>query len=1218
MADSSPYPDPETSDALDNSSPEESPSSWPSPFQPPSSTAPGSSVIQSNAANLSYSFRLDDATNDSSNIAPSGSPPSQPSNVPSSSRRTRIFGAAIARNGLDYYTSFGAGNPGADAGGPPSPRPAQAGTAAESGTNSTGATEANFGFSNYSPPSWTLDRRPGVGDDSGNGNIPALSGAEQSRTLIWPHPAMRDLPDAPQAFGAPWTWDWQPHPADGSGPQTMEWRPSRDGWDLPKTTPSQGSPPPATGWKDDQVIASDPDLNAPNTPNAAATLGRSPLLEAQRRLTTAQQTAADTSQRVAAMLQGLGVRLYDPNTARPLDVTTIDPEAIRSQVSDFYDAALNAATDAARRSSGEDLDDDSPQAATLRAALTHQRAQAMQGIDALSWARQRAQSASDQYDQLQAPVRAQNIRDLRILNDRRAQAGLPPVPVPAEWSRLAALLDPHSVQGDESSPKISEPRASDSAPSASWHVPSNDGGEATSNHSPESTDNSTYASATNPSMADQFQAVDDARAGRKIYSYDDEAGIQFPPDKVADGLRQAVQDGLVDPQWAAAHLDEFQTAQDKYQQLEKAAGGAQQLKALLHGGGIGVAGLGGSIGGAKLGGLAGAAIPGLGETGLSEGAGAIIGGLIGGGMSMYAAKGLLDTLGKYFSFIQSLNASAKLHPNYDAAGQFIGMSLNAPSALGNLYNVARLAGEAGTTVNGLRLALGIAGRGAATAALFESTVRPAFDLAKNAVLDQLGLPHTDFQSPTLKSIITSAALGLLTAGHNIQFKDYSAPQIGNIFTRVQVRYLAGLPLDAELTPQQVAAAAKRIGLGDIDPTNLTAPLNPQEMAVFNTLARQAVQMKASGQYEGRTVTGVTARQASIPRAGGKPGVPIATHGTFESEAPAPAESPTALLAPEDSASPPPSANRVGPLPELPSSGGRWGALAPELTGRTVETRDGRTGRLIEVGQQKASFIDDQGKIQVEPLGNIRFRPAGTTPGPANPPLIATGSRAPLLSGQSPEQGWGQIAPGHIGQQVETRDGHTGTLVDVGQQKIALVDQTGQAHAVRIADTRLAQPLPTGGPPQKTKPEETSSEMNAVPIPIGNSAISGITSQPGVPDTEGPPTQNEGTTENPDPPKPTEPYKRRFHYGYTPTIADRHALGVQADEVVDHDPALAIRYYDGDPALGEKPGYQMTPDERRASATDIKRIKRQPRSESNAQGGEVSNYSKRKKKHYGLH
>ena len=99
--------------------------------------------------------------------------------------------------------------------------------------------------------------------------------------------------------------------------------------------------------------------------------------------------------------------------------------------------------------------------------------------------------------------------------------------------------------------------------------------------------------------------------------------------------------------------------------------------------------------------------------------------------------------------------------------------------------------------------------------------------------------------------------------------------------------------------------------------------------------------------------------------------------------------------------------------------------------------------------------------------------------------------------------------------------------------------------------------------------------------------------------------------------PVEAYNRRKHYGSTPTKEDREAVGVSAGEVADHDPPLVKRYYEGDPARAEKPGFQMTDAERRASAKDRSRMKPQPRKESDKQGAEMSRYSREKKKEHGL-
>jgi len=100
----------------------------------------------------------------------------------------------------------------------------------------------------------------------------------------------------------------------------------------------------------------------------------------------------------------------------------------------------------------------------------------------------------------------------------------------------------------------------------------------------------------------------------------------------------------------------------------------------------------------------------------------------------------------------------------------------------------------------------------------------------------------------------------------------------------------------------------------------------------------------------------------------------------------------------------------------------------------------------------------------------------------------------------------------------------------------------------------------------------------------------------------------------EPSKPTEAYDREKHYGRTPTEADRKAIG---GESVDHKPPLVQRYYDGDTAKGEKPGYQQTAEERQESANDRDRMQPSTKHDQNVQGGKMTQYSKQKKKEHGL-
>lgn len=102
-----------------------------------------------------------------------------------------------------------------------------------------------------------------------------------------------------------------------------------------------------------------------------------------------------------------------------------------------------------------------------------------------------------------------------------------------------------------------------------------------------------------------------------------------------------------------------------------------------------------------------------------------------------------------------------------------------------------------------------------------------------------------------------------------------------------------------------------------------------------------------------------------------------------------------------------------------------------------------------------------------------------------------------------------------------------------------------------------------------------------------------------------------------PKKPTEPYNRLQHYGRTPTKADRKAIGAGPGEVADHDPPLVQRYYEGDPKTGEKPGWQMTQQEREVSGRDRTRMGVQDRDDSDKQGAQMRQYSIKKKKEYGL-
>ena len=318
---------------------------------------------------------------------------------------------------------------------------------------------------------------------------------------------------------------------------------------------------------------------------------------------------------------------------------------------------------------------------------------------------------------------------------------------------------------------------------------------------------------------------------------------------MADALHQAVQDGILDPEWAQAHQQQFQDVQDKYEALKKAAGSNSTLKAILHGAGIGGAFLAGSIPGAELGAGITALIPVVGETGIAELIGGELGGMATGSAAAWAAHQALEKLGEYSEAVNSLNKSAELHPMADAAGQFIGMSLNAPSALRNLANTARLAAEVGTTADAVKLVAKIAGVRAAGGAGFELVIRPAFETARNAVLDQLNIAHDAVQPPTVSSLITSAAMAIVSAHDDPRLSGYSARQIASIATRAKIRSDAGIPLGSEDGPA-VAAVFNRRGI-NVDPNDpMTRPLSGDEQAVNDALQKKTQETQHKSVPEG--------------------------------------------------------------------------------------------------------------------------------------------------------------------------------------------------------------------------------------------------------------------------------------------------------------------------------------------------------------------------------
>lgn len=101
-----------------------------------------------------------------------------------------------------------------------------------------------------------------------------------------------------------------------------------------------------------------------------------------------------------------------------------------------------------------------------------------------------------------------------------------------------------------------------------------------------------------------------------------------------------------------------------------------------------------------------------------------------------------------------------------------------------------------------------------------------------------------------------------------------------------------------------------------------------------------------------------------------------------------------------------------------------------------------------------------------------------------------------------------------------------------------------------------------------------------------------------------------------PSTPTEAYNRSKHYGKTPTTADRNALGATSGTDVDHTTPLVQHYYEGD-GQGGKPGFLMTPAERKAFGSNRNNMSVKSQGTNRSDGGKLTQYSKNQKKKFGL-
>lgn len=495
----------------------------------------------------------------------------------------------------------------------------------------------------------------------------------------------------------------------------------------------------------------------------------------------------------------------------------------------------------------------------------------------------------------------------------------------------------------------------------------------------------------------------------KHYTVSPDNKIVWEQGHEADALKAAVDDGQVDPAEAEKMRPQLEKLQDTYQKALKEAGSLSTLKAIAAGGGKGLAMLVGGAGGANVGQK-------LGTPGGVYGkmAGAAVGSVVGAITTGEVYDRVLPILAEYSDLAKSLEASKKLHPDA-AGGAELASFLLAPEGLlkPSLFMKASTLGEAVTpaiaksaanikeTVSlayqkgGMPLALktaakmtGAAAGGGAASGVAMEAMRPHIQDAMNNIQAQFDPLKTlngsigadeKAKPATMQSMGQSALeMGLfatILAGHHIQFRDYSTPQVEDIAVQGTLqeqlkgdfkgKNLSGLTESdfRKAIPEQNAADKAWQQYSELPKPmkeRLDAPLDAGEQAVYKEISDQAAKLKKADK------TGVlkSARQATYG------GGAITTLGVEEGQRPAgePLVAPPSGLPSSGPVAPEPPADGGGTpevLPPEPSPAAQIGKVAAaqaEIDG-TPEAEDVdriRAEALLAIGQGQAqSLSQDQ-------------------------------------------------------------------------------------------------------------------------------------------------------------------------------------------------------------------------------------------------------------------
>lgn len=604
----------------------------------------------------------------------------------------------------------------------------------------------------------------------------------------------------------------------------------------------------------------------------------------------------------------------------------------------------------------------SPSAEAYRREIDARKAQTLSNLDQHLTVQKQAQASATSLQTIQEQRRGLRTDRLADINEERANAGLPAVGLqatdqPAQSPSTSQFSEQPSPAQEAQPPVQSQTAPLDQEPSVDQSALASGSDSSEQPDAPQG---------TTPEQTVALGNLEEAKNGNRWYKYDEENGVQFEPGSMSDALEQGVKDGVIDPQWADEHREGFKKAQEQYLALQEAAGGAQTAKALLRGAGVGGAFLAGAGPGAELGGaIGGFAGP------IGAGIGSVIGGLAAGTLASFAAKKGLDKLGEYSDTIKSLNASAELHPVASGAGELLAFGASAPKAISKLLQLGEVAGGGLAAAKAIGVQLS---KGAAGGLAFEAAARPAFDAARYVVADQLGIPHDQFQAPDAKSLLTNMALGVLLAGHSVEFKDYSAGDVANILIRAKMRRDNGIAPDAAMDVPATVEAFKKLGvdLKSDSAEAMSRPLTAQEQSMFDAMANKTKEMEAAG-VKGVSFEG--GRQALVPSLKAEGRQPISS--AVVTERPPTESEPTQQLPPNES-TPAPEPTAPAPsmeVPQQPVSGNPEAAPAetPVAVAPDIE---------LSARQKELSAMDQRDPMRPLIEGRIRELQAQITEQPS--------------------------------------------------------------------------------------------------------------------------------------------------------------------------------------------------------------------------------------------